>query len=539
MEILTCQRKGCSQIACFCCSKCLTACYCSANCQKEDWSNHKKVCKKLRLVNEGKLKPTDSLDSIFTKDKLDKVEENSDRITGVAVQTIEIAKSISKPELEPNPDYIESKVKNDNNSVDTTITQESEYGSSSLDVSSKSNISNQDIQNDHSSKTHNISSILHEDQKTNEKCISKSDESIDNNHIENKDTVSSSLNKNKRSLDGLEQNDTTVDGYVNKAPKIEGEELLHSSSPPLSTITPTSPPSPLSADTSFPIHTVPPTTLSTSTSLPPPVLCSPDHSRGTTTSLDTVLGTSIPITKPIDTYMNTKGNVTSSDNGSKNKLTDLSDMILPLCYKSYYGVKCRSAFRIRKAKKAACLDDIVSIINGLIDDMAKKGLIIDKITVVLPFQIQTTIATLYQAMGDSFGAHEVLNKSLFDSKSEWPNTGPEARFCTRCGTRKGKLVPHKKLSNIFMCESCSEFYTEDGWDKEEGADIYCRCCGDGGYITSCDICHHSLCERCKLLHYGETEISNTITNDPYQCVLCKQNENGNYDYLKPGVTLPL
>jgi hypothetical protein len=60
-----CARPGCFKISCNKCSACLIEQYCSGDCQKTDWKEHKKICKTLKKLS-NELQPYTEVNQMIT-----------------------------------------------------------------------------------------------------------------------------------------------------------------------------------------------------------------------------------------------------------------------------------------------------------------------------------------------------------------------------------------------------------------------------------------------------------------------------------------
>ena len=58
-------------------------------------------------------------------------------------------------------------------------------------------------------------------------------------------------------------------------------------------------------------------------------------------------------------------------------------------------------------------------------------------------------------------------------------------------------VTRHPLLGVGICMTCRKFYKDgSGWEKDEdGCDIYCRWCGQGGELFLCDKCPAAFCKR--------------------------------------------
>lgn len=69
------------------------------------------------------------------------------------------------------------------------------------------------------------------------------------------------------------------------------------------------------------------------------------------------------------------------------------------------------------------------------------------------------------------------------------------------------------MHHVYLCEECLEEYSENEWTQEDGHDVLCFCCGDGGNVVLCDTCSHSICASCILLHMGVDEVLTEMEGD--------------------------
>ena len=79
--------------------------------------------------------------------------------------------------------------------------------------------------------------------------------------------------------------------------------------------------------------------------------------------------------------------------------------------------------------------------------------------------------------------------------------GPRDLLCTSCNAGLGKKGRKRKkhpLLNVPVCGECLVIYASGDFliSEEDGHEIYCRWCGDGGDLFSCDACVYSFCSAC-------------------------------------------
>jgi len=78
------------------------------------------------------------------------------------------------------------------------------------------------------------------------------------------------------------------------------------------------------------------------------------------------------------------------------------------------------------------------------------------------------------------------------------------------------------LLGVPTCKKCREFYKDgDGWEKDdEGLDIYCRWCAQGGEIILCDKCPKAFCRTCVQRNMGRKKLQEITNADEWKCFCC-------------------
>jgi len=101
--------------------------------------------------------------------------------------------------------------------------------------------------------------------------------------------------------------------------------------------------------------------------------------------------------------------------------------------------------------------------------------------------------------------------------------------CTACW----KQVNHHVVNNIMrhpllgvaVCRNCRYFYegddNSDEWEKdEEGSDLYCRWCAQGGEVVGCDKCQYVFCKRCITRNLGRKKFAEINESEEWSCFCC-------------------
>jgi len=100
--------------------------------------------------------------------------------------------------------------------------------------------------------------------------------------------------------------------------------------------------------------------------------------------------------------------------------------------------------------------------------------------------------------------------------------------CTICDKHLGcapwiterQMRQHKMLA-VPVCRACYDFYGDIKFPVEDGSEIYCFWCGQGGNLFCCSTCPKALCKDCVRRNFGSKEIKNIETNDDWSCMVCK------------------
>jgi len=99
--------------------------------------------------------------------------------------------------------------------------------------------------------------------------------------------------------------------------------------------------------------------------------------------------------------------------------------------------------------------------------------------------------------------------------------------CTACW----KQVNHHIMNSVMrhpvlgvaICKQCRDFYDGDGedWEKDEdGVDLYCRWCGQGGEVLGCDECKYVFCKKCITRNLGRGKFAEINDSDKWCCFSC-------------------
>jgi len=121
-------------------------------------------------------------------------------------------------------------------------------------------------------------------------------------------------------------------------------------------------------------------------------------------------------------------------------------------------------------------------------------------------------------------------KKYYESKA--PSQGSLETSTIQC-TACWKQVNHHVMNNIMrhlvlgvpICRNCRYFYDGDGsdeaWEKDEdGVDMFCRWCGQGGEVLGCDDCKFVFCKKCITRNLGRGKFAEINDSDKWSCFSC-------------------
>ncbi|KAI8440265.1 hypothetical protein MSG28_001632 [Choristoneura fumiferana] len=99
--------------------------------------------------------------------------------------------------------------------------------------------------------------------------------------------------------------------------------------------------------------------------------------------------------------------------------------------------------------------------------------------------------------------------------------------CTACdrhlgcsATNESRMRAHPMLRTL-MCNTCFAFYNSGEFEKgDDGSELYCRWCGQGGQVYCCADCPHVFCAKCIKRNLGIPKIKEIENTDDWKCFKC-------------------
>ncbi|XP_066146477.1 uncharacterized protein [Euwallacea fornicatus] len=99
--------------------------------------------------------------------------------------------------------------------------------------------------------------------------------------------------------------------------------------------------------------------------------------------------------------------------------------------------------------------------------------------------------------------------------------------CTACNVHLGSSLIGANnrfvhpLLKVLICKNCYHFYTSGEFEKDEdGSELYCRWCGQGGEVLCCSSCEFVFCKRCIKNNFGLKKFKEIRNSDDWNCFRC-------------------
>ncbi|XP_065158534.1 uncharacterized protein [Atheta coriaria] len=159
--------------------------------------------------------------------------------------------------------------------------------------------------------------------------------------------------------------------------------------------------------------------------------------------------------------------------------------------------------------------------SGMLSDLADE----EKINLILDNKFRFTKD---QVPLKTTADEKLVSREIIQTEVAFASATKEIKVhCTVCdkhlGTSPLKVFDRftHPVLNTLLCESCFHFYNTGEFTKDEdGSEIYCKWCAQGGTVMCCSSCPLVFCKDCILRNLGADVLSEIENADTWDCFNC-------------------